>query len=220
MNVPKYLKGKVEQINSLAGYKRNSWFIEHNLKLKLQINGNKLFRILFHGIQENLYIVNEENKPLVVLAETSDGVKYTLFDGRYYGFEALLIEDNTKTTLPKEHYYAPNEMYEVYLWFNYKIDLDDEYPCENIELIDGRIVKKEDINDLLFDSFGIILRNQNGEYIEVLEMELDWVWNIIIKIKNIIINSEVLIIFLIKSNYVFSISYILPLERFYFLFEK
>ena len=49
----------------------------------------------------------------------------------------------------------------------------DEYPCENIELIDGRIVKKEDINDLLFDSFGIILRNQNGEYIEVLEMELD-----------------------------------------------
>ena len=39
-------------------------------------------------------------------------------------------------------------------------------------------------------------------------------------LKNIIINSEVLIIFLIKSNYVFSISYILPLERFYFLFEK
>jgi len=73
---------------------------------------------------------------------------------------------------------------------------------------------------LLTDSFGIILRNQNGEYIEVLEMELDGVWNIIIKIKNIIINSEVLIIFLIKSNYVFSISYILPLERFYFLFEK
>ena len=73
---------------------------------------------------------------------------------------------------------------------------------------------------LLTDSFGIILRNQNGEYIEVLEMELDRVWNIIIKIKNIIINSEVLIIFLIKSNYVFSISYILPLERFYFLFEK
>jgi len=26
---------------------------------------------------------------------------------------------------------------------------------------------------LLTDSFGIILRNQNGEYIEVLEMELD-----------------------------------------------
>jgi hypothetical protein len=73
---------------------------------------------------------------------------------------------------------------------------------------------------LLTDSFGIILRNQNGEYIEVFEMELDGVWNIIIKIKNIIINSEVLIIFLIKSNYVFSISYILPLERFYFLFEK
>ena len=118
-------------------------FIEHNLKLKLQINGNKLFRILFYGIQENLYIVNEENKPLVVLAETSDGVKYTLFDGRYYGFEALLIEDNTKTTQPKEHYYAPNEMYEVYLWFNYNIDLDDEYPCENIELIDGCIVKKK-----------------------------------------------------------------------------
>ena len=69
-------------------------------------------------------------------------------------------------------------------------------------------------------SFGIILRNQNGEYIEVFEMELDGMWNIIIKIKNIIINSEVLIIFLIKSNYVFSISYILPLERFYFLFEK
>ena len=36
---------------------------------------------------------------------------------------------------------------------------------------------------LLTDSFGIILRNQNGEYIEVLEMELDGVWNIIIKIK-------------------------------------
>ena len=65
--------------------------------------------------------------------------------------------------------------------------------------------KKEDINDLLFDSFGIILRNQNGEYIEVLEMELDGVWNIIIKTKNIIINLEILIIFLIKSNYVFSI---------------
>lgn len=76
MNVPKYLKGKVEQINSLTGYKRNGWFIEHNLKLKLQINGNKLFRILFYGIQENLYIVNGENKPLVIFAETSDGVKY------------------------------------------------------------------------------------------------------------------------------------------------
>lgn len=49
-----------------------------------------------------------------------------------------MIEDDTKTTLPKEHYYTPNEMYEVYLWFNYNIDLDDEYPCENIELIDGR----------------------------------------------------------------------------------
>ena len=57
----------------------------------------------------------KKNKPLVVFAETSDGVKHTLFDGRYYGFEALLIVDNTKTTLPKEHYYAPNEMYEVYL---------------------------------------------------------------------------------------------------------
>ena len=34
-------------------------------------------------------------------------------------------------------------MYEVYLWFNYNIDLDDEYRCENIELIDGRIVKKK-----------------------------------------------------------------------------
>ncbi|VTY10562.1 Uncharacterised protein [uncultured Prevotella sp.] len=154
------------------------------------------------------------------MAETSDGVKYTLFDCRNYGFEALLIEDNIKTTLPKEYYYAPSEMYEVYLWFNYNIDLDDKYLCENIELIDGRIVKKEDINDLLFDTFGIILRNQNGEYIEVLEMELDGVWNIIIKTKNIIINLEILIIFLIKSNYVFSISYILPLERFYFLFEK
>ena len=76
MNVPKYLKGKVEQINSLTGYKRNGQFIEHNLKLKLQINGNKLFRILFYGIQENLYIVNEENRPLVIFAETSDGVKY------------------------------------------------------------------------------------------------------------------------------------------------
>lgn len=84
-----------------------------------------------------------------------------------------MIEDDTKTTLSKEYYYAPNEMYEVYLWFNYNIDLDDEYPCENIELIDRRIVEKEDINGLLFDSFGIILRNQNGEYIEVLEMELD-----------------------------------------------
>lgn len=83
-----------------------------------------------------------------------------------------MIEDDTKTTLSKEYYYAPSEMYEVYLWFNYNIDLDDKYPCENIELIDGRIVKKEDINYLLFDSFGIILRNQNGEYIEVLEMEL------------------------------------------------
>ncbi|MBF1472479.1 MAG: hypothetical protein HXN59_03505 [Prevotella pallens] len=45
--------------------------------------------------------------------------------------------------MSKEYYYAPNEMYEVYLWFNYNIDLDDEYPCENIELIDGRIVKKK-----------------------------------------------------------------------------
>ena len=70
-----------------------------------------------------------------------------------------MIEDDTKTTLSKEYYYAPNEMYEVYLWFNYNVDLDDEYPCENIELIDGRIVKKEDIICLLFDSCGIILRN-------------------------------------------------------------
>ena len=54
-----------------------------------------------------------------------------------------MIEDDTKTTLSKEYYYALSEMYEVYLWFNYNIDLDDEYPCENIELIDGCIVKKK-----------------------------------------------------------------------------
>lgn len=70
-----------------------------------------------------------------------------------------MIEDDTKTTLSKEYYYALSEMYEVYLWFNYNIDLDDEYPCENIELIDRSIVEKEDINYLLFDSCGIILRN-------------------------------------------------------------
>ncbi len=172
MKTPKYLQGKVKKIEKIDGYSNNNWFKKNDLKFKLVVDDIEKFKISFYGTQTEQYIINEDYKPLVLFAEDSKGVTHTLFDGRYYGFEALLIEDFTKINFKEKKNYIPSEEFEVYLWFNYSVDLDEEYPNDEIELINGEKRKKENMRNLLFDSFGLILKNDNGKMYSVIEMEL------------------------------------------------
>ncbi|MWW26843.1 hypothetical protein [Algibacter lectus] len=174
INTPKYLHHKVKKIEKLTGYEKNSWFEKNDLNFKFVVNDIEQFKISFYGTQIDEYIVNEDYKPLVVFATDFNGLEHILFDGRFHGFEGLLIEDFTKIEFDKKIDYSPNKEFEVFLWFNYNVDINDEYPNgDTIELVNGEVTKKEDVKDLLFDSFGIILKDSNGIFYNVIEMELN-----------------------------------------------
>ena len=174
MITPRYLSDIVLEIEDIAGYSNNAWFAKNDSKFKLLTKqSNDLFEVSFNGIQVDKSIVNYDDKPLVVYAKDEKGTKYTLFDGRVYGYEALFVENYSIKTIGEEVLYKnSHDYFKVYLWFNYNIDLDEEFPEDKVELTNGKIVTKDNVIDIAFDSFGIILEDLNGNFINILEIEL------------------------------------------------
>ena len=181
MNIgPDHLKDITNEnyssINIPSMYKR--WFEEEcHWKRKIQYNDIDKFKIFFNGIIVENYLVNNDCIPLIIKinpAGTKD--KITIFDERYHGYNALLIENIEKNKLSDEIQFIDKngkDLFEIIVWANYSIDFEDEYPNKKeLELTDGRIETVENIKRNAFDSFGIIIQNELGNVYNILEMEL------------------------------------------------
>jgi hypothetical protein len=174
---PDYLQNKVNENYSQFNIKYKNWFNELHWKKKLCFNGIEKFNITFSGkIIENT-IVEKDNYALiinVIPVETNN--KITIFDERYHGYNALLIENNLNKELTEDIPFIDKDgknIFEIIVCANYSVDFDDEYKGkEELELINGKIKKINNIRRNAFDFFGIIIKNELGNVYNILEMEL------------------------------------------------
>ena len=92
-----------------------------------------------------------------------------IVDGKiFYQGEIL-----TKSKIKK--YKREGHLFEVFIWANSSIDFEDEFHFDEnnkITLLNGNSVDIQFLKSNAFDAFGIILRNEEKRYINLLEMEL------------------------------------------------
>ena len=107
MNIgPDHLKDITNEnyshINIPSVYKK--WFEEEcHWKRKIQYNDIDKFKIYFNGIIVENYLVNNDSIPLIIKINpvgTKD--KIIIFDERYHGYNALLIENIEKNKFSDE----------------------------------------------------------------------------------------------------------------------
>lgn len=178
MDAPFYLKKYTKKIDNLPGFKYQNWLDDLSWKGQLCMENNYLFSIYFEGVLcKDDSIVNEEGAPLRVYAKDSlCSKKIVLFDEELYGYTPLLIE---KKVFPKNGeeklYEQENCLFEVFLWTNSSVDFEDEFSVDKnnkIMILNGNRVDVHYLKSNAFDAFGIILKNQEGRYINLLEIEL------------------------------------------------
>lgn len=178
MDAPIYLKKYTKKIDNLPGFKYQDWFRDLSWKGQLYVDGYSLFSIYFEGMLcEDGSIVSEDKSPLRVYAKRQGcNKKIVLFDEELYGYTPLLIEKIAYSEKSKEKEYGNEEhLFEVFLWANSSIDFEDEFHFDEnnkITLLDGHNVDMEFLKSNAFDAFGIILRNEEEKYVNLLEMEL------------------------------------------------
>ena len=135
------------------------------------------FRLYFSGELVDNYMANNQNSPLAIYAYSVDsGEKITLFDERYNGYEALLIEDKRKLPLSPVIQFVDKDgetEFEIVILGCSNTDFDDEYPAtKQVQLFNGDWVNKEYLKRNAFDFISILIRNAKGQVYTILEMEL------------------------------------------------
>lgn len=175
---PDHLAMVAKPVDSLPGFKNEAWF--KTLPWKAQLtdeNGSTQFSLSYCGENSDGLIINIADHPIIVYATNpGTGEKITLFDGRFHGYEALLIE-NFEDQVPSEELVYQDEdgetVFEIYLWAAFNIDFEDEYPGkEQIERSNGSLADIGWLQKNAFDAFGIILKNNQQHYFVALELEL------------------------------------------------
>ena len=163
-------------INSNFSGIDNNWFNECHFKGKICFNGIEKFKILFTGNIVDNYIVNNKNAFIVNILPIGTNEKIVIFDERYHGYNALLIEDLTNKKVSKEISFIDKDgrnIFEIIIWANYSVDFEDEFPNrKELKLLNGKIDTIKNIKKNAFDSFGIIIKNELGNVYNILEMEL------------------------------------------------
>jgi len=132
---------------------------------------------MYQGSKSDELIVNEAEHPIVINAiSINTDEKITIFDSRFHGYNALLIENLQYLDLTAEKQYynsTGNDVFEVFLWAGFSINFEDEYlNPDAIMLSNGEIVNINFLKNNVFDSFGIILKTAFENYIQALELEL------------------------------------------------
>jgi hypothetical protein len=151
-----------------------NWFETLSWKGLLSTNGDEFFCVYFEGIQcIDGFITNEEDCPLRIFAQNRDSKKILLFDEEIHGYTPLLIEKKIFSNHCKEKLYLDkngNSLFNVIIWTNSSVDFDDEFP--DYKLLNDETADLEFLKANAFDAFGIILRNTDGKYITLTEIEL------------------------------------------------
>lgn len=178
MDAPIYLKKYTKKITTLPDFKYQNWFNSLSWKGQLCVDKCFWFSIYFEGILcEDGSIINEDKSPLKVYAKRQGyNEKIVLFDEELHGYTPLLIEKIKYSKKSKIKKYTNNDqLFEVFLWANSNIDFNEEFHFDEndkITLLNGTSVNIQFLKSNAFDAFGIILRNENKQYINLLEMEL------------------------------------------------
>lgn len=179
--IPTYLNDYCKPITSLNEFNENDWFKKLSCKIKIFYKESDIFRIITNGIiYEDGFISGNNESALKIYAESIiDGFQIKLFDEETDGYGPLLIETiefNNKDS--KESIYrdpAGEELFNVYFWTNSSIDFYDEFEFNEkneLELLNGDYMDINLLRKNAFDAFGIILKNKNGMYTKLTEIEL------------------------------------------------
>jgi hypothetical protein len=173
---PDHLRNIINSNFSGIDIKDKNWFNECHFKGKICFNGIEKFKILFTGNIVDNYIVNNKNAFIVNILPIGTIEKIVIFDERYHGYNALLIEDLTNKKVSKEIPFIDKDgknIFEIVIWANYSVDFEDELPNKKeLKLLNGKIDTIKNIKRNAFDSFGIIIKNELGNVYNILEMEL------------------------------------------------
>lgn len=178
MDAPIYLKKYTKEIDNLPGFKYQNWFSNLSWKGQLSIDDCSLFSVYFEGVLcEDGSIASTDKSPLRVYAKRQGyNEKIVLFDEELYGYTPLLIEKVEYFQKSKiKKYKREGHLFEVFIWANSSIDFEDEFHFDEnnkITLLNGNSVDIQFLKSNAFDAFGIILRNEEKRYINLLEMEL------------------------------------------------
>lgn len=177
--IPDYLKPFIIHKDYFPELIEDSWFnnpVYWKGRLISPQNETK-FRLYFCGELIDNSIAGKQNFPLAIYAySVNSGEKITLFDERYNGYEALLIEDKRELPLSHEIQFVDKDAeteFEIIILGCSNTDFDDEYPAtEQVQLINGDWVNKEYLKCNAFDFISILIRNAKGQVYTILEMEL------------------------------------------------
>jgi hypothetical protein len=174
---PDHLKDIIKYDFTGMNVPNMNWFNKCHFKGKLCYNSTTKFKIYFTGKIIDNFLVEKSNKAFVInVVPIETNKKITIFDERYHGYNALLIENLSGKKITKEIPFIDKDgkdIFEVIIWANYNIDFDDDYPNQNeLELMNGKIESIENIKQNAFDSFGIIVKNELENIYDILELEL------------------------------------------------
>mgnify|MGYP001025951437 CR=1 FL=1 len=178
---PDHLRSITTKIESIKGFDENNWFCGLSCKLKLNHKEGNLFKIITNGIKfDDGSIIGKDDCPLKIFAQDiSDKKLVNLFDEEIHGYTPLLIERKEYNYIDDNEFVytddAGNDSFEVYIWANSSVDFEDEFQFDKdnkTELLNGESVDIDFLKRNAFDAFGIILKNQNNEYIILAEIEL------------------------------------------------
>ena len=177
--IPDYLKPFIIHKDYFPELIEDSWFnnpVYWKGRLMSPQNETK-FKLYFCGELIDNSIVGKQTSPLAIYADSvHSGERITLFDERYNGYEALLIEDKRELPLSPEIQFVDKDAekeFEIIILGCSNTDFDDEYPAtEQVQLINGDRVNKEYLKRNAFDFISILIRNAKGQVYTILEMEL------------------------------------------------
>ena len=177
--IPDYLKPFIIHKGYFPELIEDSWFnnpVYWKGRLISPQNETK-FKLYFCGELIDNSIVGKQTSPLAIYADSvHSGERITLFDERYNGYEALLIEDKRELPLSPEIQFVDKDAekeFEIIILGCSNTDFDDEYPAtEQVQLINGDRVNKEYLKRNAFDFISILIRNAKGQVYTILEMEL------------------------------------------------
>ncbi len=182
--VPTYLENVVTYDNE-DYFTKMEMDIEWRGQIKSSSNNTK-FRIKYYGelMEEyGLITADDFSEALVVAEDIETNEQIVLFDGCKHGYNAMFCDEYSDEQIknrPLENVFKDdngNEIFEVIVQVYHGIDYDDEiedYYNDNneIELLSGEIISKDELKRNGFDFLGIQVINQNGKQISIVEEEL------------------------------------------------
>lgn len=182
MKNPIHLTSYISDIEGIPSYFNDAiqWFENLYFKAKITFRGSDKFKILFSGIRHNDgFITENDDIPLVIMLApiTEPEKNIILFDQRIHGYTPILIEKRAFRSPIFNAYYdlEGNDIFEIIFWTNSSSDFEDEFELnmdKKIKTLNSDYQSIEFLRNNAFDYMGILLKNKNGKFIKLTEIEL------------------------------------------------